>query len=245
MIMLLMINVRSFIESIREDVVTNLINHYIPPQSIEEQWDILGLERQIKQDFALNFEISNWLKEDESLHEETLRQKILDEFIESYRAKEQQIGAKLMRHMEKTIMLQLLDTQWKEHLAAMDHLREGIGLRGYAQQDPKQAYKREAFKMFSEMLESLKYDVTSTLYSVQVKAEDELQVLEEQQRQQALANQQNMDFLHADARGALAESAPEPELKSAPVVRSTPKVGRNAPCPCGSGKKYKQCCGRL
>ncbi|KPJ67555.1 MAG: preprotein translocase subunit SecA [Coxiella sp. DG_40] len=237
------------IESIREDVVNNLISCYIPPQSIEEQWDISGLEQQIQQDFGLHLEINKWLKEDESLHEETLRERILHEFITNYKTKEEHIGGKLMRHLEKSTMLQILDTQWREHLAAMDHLREGIHLRGYAQQDPKQAYKREAFKMFSEMLESLKYDVISTLYSVQVKAEEDIREAEERQRQQAIARQQNMQFLHANARGALeteqeAEVPPEWRPKE-PIVRHTPKVGRNAPCPCGSGKKYKHCCGKL
>ncbi len=238
------------IESIREDVVNNLISCYIPPQSIEEQWDIPGLERQTQQDFGLHLEINKWLKEDESLHEESLRERILNELINNYRTKEERISGKLMRHLEKSTMLQILDTQWREHLAAMDHLREGIHLRGYAQQDPKQAYKREAFKMFSEMLESLKYDVISTLYSVQVRAEEDLREAEEQQRQQAKARQQNMQFLHADARGALeaeqeAEITPEKLQPREPIVRHTPKVGRNAPCPCGSGKKYKHCCGKL
>jgi len=238
------------IESIREDVVNNLISCYIPLQSIEEQWDIPGLERQTQQDFGIHLEINKWLKEDESLHEESLRERILNELINNYRAKEKHIGGKLMRHLEKSTMLQILDTQWREYLAAMDHLREGIHLRGYAQQDPKQAYKREAFKMFSEMLESLKYDVISTLYSVQVKAEEDLRESEERQRQQAKARQQNMQFLHANARGALeteqeAEVTPEKLQLREPIVRHTPKVGRNAPCPCDSGKKYKHCCGKL
>jgi preprotein translocase subunit SecA len=238
------------IDSIREDVVHNLISQFVPPQSIEEQWDIPGLEKQIKQDFGLQLEITKWLEQDESLHEETLKERILAEFNNAYHAKEERIGDKLMRHLEKTIMLQLLDTQWKEHLASMDHLREGIHLRGYAQQDPKQAYKREAFKMFSEMLEGLKYDVTSTLYSVQVQAEEDIQKAEDKQRKEAQARQQNMQFLHADARkAAAAEQEPEPvpeEFKpSAPIIRQTPKIGRNAPCPCGSGKKYKHCCGKL
>lgn len=238
------------IEAIRDDVINNLINRYIVPHSIEDNWDLVGLETQIKQDFALDMPIRVWLEQDEALHEDTLRQKILSEFIARYREKEQKIGAELMRHLEKTIMLQSLDTHWKEHLAEMDHLREGIHLRGYAQQDPKQAYKREAFKKFSEMLENLKYSVLSTLYSVQIKAEDELQLVEEQKRRQIAEQQRRMNFVHADIGNVLPsnDSEVKEEMPVNPVlqvVRSEPKVGRNDPCPCGSGKKYKQCCGKL
>ncbi|MCK4608560.1 MAG: preprotein translocase subunit SecA [Gammaproteobacteria bacterium] len=235
------------IVSVREDVVHSLINQFIPLESIEEQWDIPGLERQLQQDFTLQLPLGNWLAEDESLHEETLRERIAAEFNKFYQTKEEQVGDKLMRHLEKTIMLQLLDNQWKEHLASMDHLREGIGLRGYAQQDPKQAYKRESFKMFSEMLDRLKYEVISTLYAVQIKAEEELQAVEDAERQRANARQQQMQFLHANAKPeAEAESAANTDFKStATITRNTPKVGRNQLCPCGSGKKYKQCCGKL
>lgn len=233
------------IVAIREDVVNHLLNNYIPPQSLEEQWDLDGLERQIRQDFSMHLPIKIWLEQDEQLHEETLRQRILDEFINAYKVKEEKIGTEVIRHLEKTIMLQLLDNHWKEHLAAMDHLREGIYLRGYAQQDPKQAYKREAFKMFTEMLEKLKHAVLSTLYSVQIKAEEDVKEVEEQQRKQAEEQQRRLRFLHAESSG---EDLQEPEgevRQKNPVIRDTPKVGRNDPCPCGSGKKYKQCCGKI
>ena len=239
------------IEAIRDDVIHSLINRYIAPHTSEENWDLVEFETQIKQDFALDMPIREWLEKDESLHEDTLRQKILAEFIEKYRDKEQKVGAELMRHLEKTIMLRSLDTHWKEHLATMDHLREGIHLRGYAQQDPKQAYKREAFKKFSGMLENLKYVVMSTLYSVQIKAEDELRLAEEQKRRQVMERQKRMNFIHADM-GSLAPSneanAEANGAEDRPVIqmlRSEPKVGRNDPCPCGSGKKYKQCCGKI
>jgi len=239
------------IEAIREDVVQNLINQYIVPNTIEENWDLFGLETQIKQDFDLSMPIKEWLEKDETLHEDTLRQKILADFISSYRDKEQRVGLELMRHLEKTIMLQSLDGHWKEHLIAMDHLREGIHLRGYAQQDPKQAYKREAFKKFSEMLESLKYSVTSTLYSVQIKAEEELIEAEEAQRRHVIEQQHRMNFIHHESQDLLSSephssSNNEEQISVVPqVVRSEPKVGRNDPCSCGSGKKYKQCCGKL
>ncbi len=237
------------IVSIKEDVINNLIPQYIPPQSIEEMWDVSGLEQAVQQDFALKLPIAEWLKKDESLHEENLSERILQEFNKFYTAKEEQVGSEMMRHLEKMFMLQILDTQWKEHLASMDHLREGIHLRGYAQQDPKQEYKREAFKMFKEMLESLKHDVLGTLYSVQVQAESELDAVEQQQRRNALEQQQRMNFVHADAGSALGAEAEEqerPEFKpTETIVRTTPKVGRNDPCPCGSGKKYKHCCGKL
>jgi preprotein translocase subunit SecA len=230
------------IEAIAEDVVQNLISRYVPPHSIEDNWDLVGLEAQIKQDFGQDMPIRNWLEKDETLHEDTLRQKILAEFVTIYKAKEQKIGSELMRNLEKTIMLQSLDAHWKEHLAAMDYLREGIHLRGYAQQDPKQAYKREAFKKFSEMLESLKYSVLSALYSVQIRAEGELRAVEEQQRRHVIEQQRQMNFIHANADNTLSSEAPHSEGQ---VVRSEPKIGRNDPCPCGSGKKYKQCCGKL
>ena len=244
-------DVSDTIVSIKEDVVNNLVPQYIPPQSIEEMWDISGLEQAVHQNFTLKLPIAEWLKNDPDLHEENLSERILQEFNKFYTAKEEQVGPEMMRHLEKMFMLQILDTQWKEHLASMDHLREGIHLRGYAQQDPKQEYKREAFKMFQEMLESLKHDVLSTLYSVQVQAESELDAVEEQQRRNALEQQQRMNFVHADVGNSLggeaeADEQQRPEFKpTETIVRTTPKVGRNELCPCGSGKKYKHCCGKL
>lgn len=242
-------NIADTISAIREDVAENLVAQYIPPGSIEEQWDIAGLETRIRQDFSLPLKISDWLAKDESLHEETLRDRILEEFTVSYKTKEEQFSPEIMRQLEKSIMLQLLDVQWKEHLAAMDHLREGIYLRGYAQQDPKRAYKQESFKMFGEMLDNLKYDVLSALHSVQIRAED-LRMVEEERRRQAAARQQQMHFMHDSALGVGFKEEPqempaEEFQPTAPIVRTTPKIGRNAPCPCGSGKKYKHCCGKL
>jgi preprotein translocase subunit SecA len=241
-------DVSGTIAEMREDVVGALLIQHIPPQSIEEQWDIDGLEQRIKQDFGLLLKVGEWLKQDPTLNEENLRKKMYDLLSEYYIHKEKQVGAEIMRHLEKTIMLQVLDTQWKEHLAAMDHLREGIGLRGYAQQDPKQAYKREAFKMFGEMLEGLKYSVLSMLYSVQIKTDDEVKAVEEQQRRQAEEQQRRLHYVHAEVGNALSGAEAQQPSKPEPVaqiVRQAPKVGRNDPCPCGSGKKYKHCHGQV
>jgi preprotein translocase subunit SecA len=234
---------------IREEVINNLIATYIPPQSLEEQWDIDGLEKNIQQDFNLELSIRNWLEQDEHLYDELLRKRIYDAFIDAYKTKEALLGASVLRLLEKTIMLQLLDAHWKEHLSAMDHLREGIHLRGYAQQDPKQAYKRESFKLFTEMLKNLKNAVLATLYTVQIKAEDEVKEVEERQRRLVEEQQKKMHYIHQQAailqqqeqQGELAKDAAK---RSAPA-QAGPKVGRNDPCPCGSGKKFKQCCGKL
>jgi preprotein translocase subunit SecA len=228
------------IESIREDVFNSVISSYIPPQSLEEMWDIAGLEERLQNDFDLTLPISEWLDSEHQLYEETLRERILEKAIEAYKAKEEIVGAEAIRHFEKGVMLQTLDTLWKEHLASMDYLRQGIHLRGYAQKDPKQEYKRESFAMFGNMLESLKYEVISILSKVQVRVPEEVEAIEAQRRADAerLARQQQLS--HQQAENVLAE-----QNESGTVVRSERKVGRNDPCPCGSGKKYKQCHGRL
>lgn len=202
------------------------------------------MEKQLHKDFNLQLPIKSWLEADEELHEETLYAKVTAEFKDAYLKKEADISAEVMRDLEKNVMLQVLDTQWKEHLATMDHLREGIHLRGYAQQDPKQVYKKEAFELFSTMLDNLKYDALSILFSVQIATPEEVRAAEEAQRRQSQALQQQMNFVHADMAANDAGSA-EAEPKATPIVRQSPKVGRNEPCPCGSGKKYKQCCGKI
>ena len=242
-------DVSETIDQIRTDVVNQLIDTYIPPDSLDEQWDIAGLERALEDEFGQKMPVQQWLDEDDSLHEETLRQKILDELVAAYRHKEQLAGEQVMRHFEKSVMLQVLDQAWKEHLAAMDYLRQGIGLRGYAQKNPKQEYKREAFEMFTAMLERIKHEVVGILSKVQVREESDVQAVDEQRKQTA-----PMQFQHAEA-DALQGQEPEPaappaagaegEREKAPFVRDGRKVGRNEPCPCGSGKKYKQCHGKL
>ncbi len=231
------VDISETINSIREDVFKLAIDNHIPPQSLEEQWDIEGLEQRLKNDFDLELPISAWLDEEHTLHEETLRERILQQAIDVYHRKEEVVGVDVMRNFEKGVMLQTLDSLWKEHLAAMDYLRQGIHLRGYAQKDPKQEYKRESFSMFANMLESLKYEVISTLSKVQVRMPEEVEALEQQRREEAerLARQQQLSHQSDDQISAAAAAAGQGDRK----------VGRNDPCPCGSGKKYKQCHGRL
>ena len=193
--------------------------------------------RTLKNDFDLDMPISEWLDKEPELHEETLRERILANAVEVYQRKEEVVGAEMMRHFEKGVMLQTLDSLWKEHLAAMDYLRQGIHLRGYAQKDPKQEYKRESFSMFASMLESLKYEVISTLSKVQVRMPEEVEAMEQQRREDAERLAQMQQLSHKGDDSAAAE-----ELAAQTGDR---KVGRNDPCPCGSGKKYKQCHGRL
>ena len=231
------------IQAIRADCVNGVIDPYIPPGSLDEQWDVEGLEKALEEEFAQPMPIRQWLDEDDRLHEETLREKILKELEAVYAEKERQAGAGTLRHFEKAVMLQVLDSSWKEHLAAMDYLRQGINLRSYAQKNPKQEYKREAFEMFNNMLERIKHDVISVLSKVQVRTESDVAAVEEQRRSKA-----PMEFQHAEASAMAAEGAEPPaegEEEHTPFVREGRKVGRNEPCPCGSGKKYKQCHGKL
>ena len=238
-------NVAETVIKILEDVTAMTIDLYVPPQSLEEQWNITGLEKQLQQDFGIVLTIKQWLEQDGALNEESLRERLLEAVKNAYAQKEQQIGSEIMRQVEKSLMLQVLDIRWKEHLAAMDHLREGIHLRGYAQQNPKQEYKRESFKMFQRMLADIKYDVMRSLFALQIREREEVAALEEERRRAAEA--QKMQFIHASASSPSAsQNDTPPELEHhIPFVRETPKVGRNDPCPCGSGKKYKNCCGRL
>jgi len=221
-------DIAEVIKAIRADVVNGLISQHIPPQSLEEMWDVTGLEERIKGELNLELTIAKWLEEDSNLHEETLREKIVAEVEASYVAKEEMVGAEVLRQFEKAVMLQSLDSHWKEHLAAMDHLRQGIHLRGYAQKNPKQEFKRESFELFAELLDNLKYDVIGILSKVQIKAESDVEAVEEQHRK---ADEAPKEFTH--------QSASQPE------ETAMARVGRNEPCPCGSGKKYKQCHGKL
>ncbi|MBA6264169.1 MAG: preprotein translocase subunit SecA [Colwellia sp.] len=222
-------DIADVIKNIRTDVITGIINQHIPQQSMEEMWDISGLEERFKGELSLEFPIAKWLEEDSKLHEETLREKLLAEVEANYTEKEEQVGADVIRQFEKAVMLQSLDSHWKEHLAAMDHLRQGIHLRGYAQKNPKQEFKRESFELFGELLESLKYDVISILSKVKIRAESDVEAVEEQHRK---AEDVPKEYKHESVSNV--ESKPE-----------MPRVGRNEPCPCGSKKKYKQCHGKL
>ncbi|GAA0303005.1 preprotein translocase subunit SecA [Psychrosphaera haliotis] len=224
------------IESIRRDVVATVLDSHIPPHSLEEMWSLEALEEQLSADFGVDMPVRKWLEEDKNLHEETLKQRISEEIDAMYAEKEQHVGAEVIRHFEKAVMLQSLDQHWKEHLAAMDHLRQGIHLRGYAQKNPKQEYKRESFELFSTMLEQLKIEVIKVLCRVQVKAEEDVEAVEEQRRQAEAAD---LEFQHESSNQLASEEKTEVN------VSSRVKVGRNDPCPCGSGKKYKQCHGKL
>jgi len=226
------------IQGIRADVVNNVINEFIPPQSLEEQWDVPGLEAALEHEFAQAMPVQQWLDADDALHEETLRIRIQETLETAYQAKEKQAGSEVLRHFEKAVMLQVLDTQWKEHLAAMDYLRQGIHLRGYAQKNPKQEYKRESFEMFTELLERIKHEVIGLISRVQVQDQNDVDAVDEQRRSQG-----SMEFQHADI-SAMSEGNTDNEQVE-PFVRDGRKVGRNEPCPCGSGKKFKQCHGKL
>ncbi len=229
------------IVNIREEVVNSNIDGYIPPQSLAEQWDVPGLEESLTKQFAMQIPVQKWLDEDDRLHEDTLRNKILDTIAEQYTAKESVVGAESIRTFEKQVMLQVIDARWKEHLATMDMLRQGIHLRGYAQKNPKQEYKRESFELFQHLLFAIKEDVIRILSHVQVRSPEEI---EAEERQRRAAAQQAMEFQHAQAQAA-SRTAQSAAAADAKVAKAKPKVGRNEPCTCGSGKKYKHCCGKL
>lgn len=237
-------DISATLQAIMQDVVTAVINKYIPQQSFEEMWDVEGLEKELEQSFAVKIPVRQWLQKEEDLHEEALRQRILEKIQDTYQKKEAQLGPMVMRQLEKSVMLQSLDNHWREHLAAMDHLRQGIHLRGYAQKNPTQEYKREAFLLFASMLEALKYTAISTLCTIQIQAQEDVQAVEEQRRR--ATPEQNLEFQHAEMAGLAAEEETiVAESAGDTFVRQAPKVGRNEPCPCGSGKKYKQCHGKL
>ncbi|PVV05769.1 MAG: preprotein translocase subunit SecA [gamma proteobacterium symbiont of Ctena orbiculata] len=233
------------ITALRSDVLDGVFHSYIPRESIEEQWNVPGLGEALGELFGGEWPIQQWLDEDHDLHEETLKQKIAQGLQDIYQDKEALVGTENMRQFEKAIMLQTLDGHWKEHLAAMDYLRQGIHLRGYAQKNPKQEYKREAFAMFSGMLDSIKEEVIGLLSKVQVQMPEEMAIQEQQSRVD------EFEFKHETFEGlpeemaAPAEMAEQEQEPHQPFVREGRKIGRNEPCPCGSGKKYKQCHGRI
>jgi preprotein translocase subunit SecA len=237
------------ISEFREEVLNSTIDAHIPPQSMPEQWDVSGLEAALYSDFGLKLPVQQWLDEDDKLYEETLREKILAQLLAAYNEKEDLAGAEALRAFEKQMLLRVLDDLWKDHLSTMDHLRHGIHLRGYAQKNPKQEYKRESFTLFQELLDSIKRDTIRVLSHVQVRREDPVEE-EARLRREAEEMARRMQFEHAAA-----PSLDEPEVgeeqgdvavaTAAAPVRTEPKVGRNEPCPCGSGKKYKHCHGQI
>ena len=244
------------VESIREEVINNTITSFIPAGSLDEQWDIDGLEKALQEEFGQNMSAVKWLEEDNMLDEAGLRRKILSGIIEDFDEKVTIVGAEGMRNYEKHVMLNVLDKLWKEHLAAMDYLRQSIGLRGYAQKDPKQEYKREAFEMFTDLLERMKYEVVTILSKVKIQSNEEVENLEADKSSKV----ENVNYQHADAAGmqnapaegataadrAAGQAGESAEGQAAkPYQRDRAKLGRNDPCYCGSGKKYKQCHGKL
>ena len=233
---------------IRDEVLELAIDDFVPPQSLPEQWDLEGLQEHLRNEFNLDLPVVEWAEKDEHFHEEQLRERLHEKHRQIYQEKVEIAGAELMRRFEKQIMLQVLDTRWKEHLQLMDHLRRGIHLRGYAQKNPKQEYKREAFELFQTLLTNIKADITRITSQVQVRRPEEVDELERQRREAlerekaTAASQHDTPATQGEGR---AETGAVPLNGGQPMRREGPKVGRNEPCPCGSGKKYKQCCGKL
>ena len=227
------------VEGMSDSVMDDTISQYITPHSMEEQWDVAGLEKMLAAEFQLELPLAAWLDEDKSLNEAGLRTRVMEHAKQLYQAKVDLVGADAMHHYERAIMLQSVDVHWREHLSALDHLRQGIHLRGYAQKNPKQEYKREAFELFSTMLDIIKREVIEVLMNVQVRSEAEVEPLE------AAPQVENVQYHHADYEEALAQDSGPDAEEHQPFVRDGKKIGRNDPCPCGSGKKYKQCHGQL
>ncbi len=230
------------IADMRDEVISEVISQFIPPGSIDEQWDAPGLENALEGEFGLEVPVQKWIEEDDDIHEELIRERVMEAFDAMFKEKEEVTGAEVMRHFEKALMLNVLDQKWKEHLASMDYLRQGIGLRGYAQKQPMQEYKRESFEMFTGLLESIKHEVVRVLSRVRVTAEEDVEAIDAQRRREA-----PMKFEHAQAGPATQGQAAPPAEEESPAtfVREGRKVGRNEACPCGSGQKYKHCHGKL
>jgi preprotein translocase subunit SecA len=222
--------------------VEDTVKHHVPPESVEEQWDIPALTSVLAGEYQVNAPIAEWMKDNTDLTDESMRERIVDLAEAAWRRREEQVGPELMRQFERSLMLQTLDHHWRDHLAALDHLRQGIHLRGYAQKNPKQEYKREAFELFSDMLDRIKQDVVKVVLTVTVRSEEDVQAVEEAE------TVSNVKYQHAGYDEALAATASDGDVALAPpppFTRAGEKVGRNDPCPCGSGKKYKHCHGRI
>jgi preprotein translocase subunit SecA len=233
------------IAGIRNDVVGDLVERFVPPESVDEQWDVAGLQATLEADFGMRMDLAGWIAVQDEVDAERILEHVQQAVEEAVAEKEASIGAETMRMLEKHIMLSVLDDNWKQHLARMDYLRQGIHLRGYAQKQPKQEYKKEAFELFSEMLDKVKREVVMMLSRVRVRSEEEVAAMEAQERAMAEAQARQMQFQHADMGGYSAdEEAAQVDYQLA-GDQGGPKVGRNEPCPCGSGKKYKHCHGQI
>ena len=225
------------VKVMRDDILSDLFATYIPPGSVEEQWEVSALEKALQSEFNLHLPLQKMLEENPSLHEETLRERVLQAADEAYQIKEQQASPDVLRQFERAVMLQSLDQHWREHLSALDHLRQGIHLRSYAQKNPKQEYKREAFELFANLLNTVKHEVTQVTMQVKVQNEQDVEAVEKP------TELENVQYQHTDYDAALSGAGEQAE--QAPSQPDGIKVGRNDPCPCGSGKKYKQCHGVL
>ena len=235
-------NITENIEQMWADVFNTCIDEYVPQHSLTEQWDLAGLEARLKQDFLIELPVQQWLTDDANIQEETIRENIVDHARNTYQDKKEQVGESIIAGFEKSVMLQTIDMLWKEHLAAMDHLRQGIHLRGYAQKDPKQEYKRESFELFIAMLENLKMDVVGILSKVQIQSKEEAEAIDQQRRE--AEEKAKIQYQHAQVNSD-GEAEKEADETADTFIRENKKVGRNEPCPCGSGKKFKQCHGKL
>jgi preprotein translocase subunit SecA len=242
-------NVSENVNNIRFDVFSELVRRHVPLESVDEQWDIDGLEKVLAEDYGFRFDLKQWIEQQHDLDAAGVRDHVIEEVDRFFREKETTYGSEIMRAAEKFFLLQVLDQHWKEHLAAMDYLRQGIYLRGYAQKQPKQEFKREAFELFQNMLEQVKAEVVQRLSRIRIQTEQEVAAMEERQRLEQ--ERRALEFQHpqtdllaagAQAEASVAEAVPQVQE---PIFRDQPKVGRNDPCPCGSGKKFKQCHGRL
>ncbi len=242
-------SVKANVDGIRDDVIFDVVARFVPPNSIDEQWDLRGLEATLESDFGLQMSLTGLVKEHEELDAEAIAAKVQERVNQHFAEKEAGVGEETMRALEKHVMLTVLDQSWKEHLARMDYLRQGIYLRGYAQKQPKQEYKKEAFELFSDMLENVKREVVTLLSRVRIRSDEEVQALEAAERQQVEARLRQSQFQHQDMGGYSAdEEAAQVQAAQqgvAQLQRDEPKIGRNDPCPCGSGKKYKHCHGQL
>ncbi len=234
-------DVGSTIKAMRDDVLVSMMAVHIPPESVEEQWDVPALERELKAETGLEIPLTQMLEDNPDLHEETLRERIIEAADKAYAEKEELASAEIMRQFERSVMLQSIDNHWREHLASLDHLRQGIHLRSYAQKNPKQEYKREAFELFANLLNTVKSEVTKVTMLVQVKTEADVEAVDKP------VEVENVQYQHASYDDALDNANAEADAitSTEPVIRDGVKVGRNDPCPCGSGKKYKQCHGAL
>ncbi|MDV9041861.1 preprotein translocase subunit SecA [Stenotrophomonas sp. RAC2] len=242
-------SVKDNVDGIRDDVIFDVVARFVPPNSIDEQWDLRGLEATLESDFGLQMSLTDLVKEHEELDAEAIAAKVQERVNQHFAEKEAGVGEETMRALEKHVMLTVLDQSWKEHLARMDYLRQGIYLRGYAQKQPKQEYKKEAFELFSDMLENVKREVVTLLSRVRIRSDEEVHALEAAERQQAEARLSQSQFQHQDVGGYSADEeaaqVQAAQLGVAQMQRDEPKIGRNDPCPCGSGKKYKHCHGQL